>query len=82
MNCWRRSHRCSTVPLIEISDLVIAKVLAGRPKDVDDARAICRAHAARLDAGRIRRTLRLLEEALTRSDLLTAFDEIAATPRR
>jgi hypothetical protein len=66
-----------TVPLIAPSDLIIAKMLAGRPKDVDDARAIWRLHGARLDAGRIRRTLRLLEEALGQSDLVPAFDALA-----
>jgi predicted nucleotidyltransferase len=65
------------VPLIDRGDLVIAKVLAGRPKDLDDARAIWRIHGADLDAQRIRSTLRALEEALGQSDLLPAFEAIA-----
>ena len=65
------------VPLIEVGDLIITKVLAGRPKDVDDARALWRLHRERMDAARIRRTLRLLEEALSQSDLLPTFDGIA-----
>lgn len=64
------------VPLIEPSDLIIAKILAGRSKDIDDARGIRRLHGARLDAERIRRTLRLLEEALGQSDLVAAFDAL------
>lgn len=64
------------VPLIEIGDLVIAKVLAGRPKDVEDARALWRLHGPSIDAARIRHTLRLLEEALGQGDLLRAFETI------
>jgi hypothetical protein len=65
-----------TVPLIAPADLIVAKILAGRPKDIDDARAIWRLHHERLDADRIRRTLRLLEEALGQSDLVPAFDAL------
>ncbi|MBI4262814.1 MAG: nucleotidyltransferase [Acidobacteria bacterium] len=65
------------VPLIEVGDLVIAKVLAGRSKDLDDARGLWRIHRRTLDVRRIRRTLRLLEEALDQGDLLSSFNEIA-----
>lgn len=70
----------TTVPLIDREDLVIAKVLAGRPQDMEDARGIWRLHGAALDAGRIRRILRLLEKALSQSDLLSGFDAIAGSP--
>jgi hypothetical protein len=66
----------TVVPLIRLDDLIIAKVLAGRPKDVDDAANLWRLHGHELDAGRIGATLRLLEEALTQSDLLPAFESI------
>jgi hypothetical protein len=66
-----------TVPVIEAGDLVVAKVLAGRPKDLEDAGAIWRLRGQMLDAKRIRRTLRLLEDALSQSDLVPAFDAIA-----
>ena len=65
------------VPVIERSDLVIAKVLAGRPKDVDDARALWHLHASRMDERRIRHVLQLLEEALSQSDLVSSFDTIS-----
>ena len=65
-----------SVPLIDPEDLMIAKVLAGRPKDIDDARGVWRLHGRALDAGRIRRILRLLEEALSQSDLLSGFESI------
>ena len=63
-------------PIIDREDLVIAKVLAGRPKDLEDARGLWKIHGADLDATRIRRVLALLEDALAQSDLLPAFDEI------
>jgi hypothetical protein len=46
-----------TVPVIDLADLVIAKVLAGRPKDLEDVAALWRAHRDHLDTARIRRTL-------------------------
>ena len=67
------------VPVIELGDLIIAKVLAGRPKDMDDARSLWQLHGDRIDVSRIRRTLRLLEEALAQSDLVPAFDAIIRT---
>jgi len=70
------------VPLIDLSDLIVAKVLAGRPKDLDDATALWRLHGSALDADHIRRTLRLLEEALSQSDLVPAFDALAQRGRR
>ena len=66
----------TSVPLIDSDDLVIAKVLAGRPKDVEDARNLWRILGQELDADRIYRTLRLLEEALSQSDLVPSFESI------
>ena len=69
----------TTVPIIELSDLIIAKVLAGRPKDVDDARALWQLHEREVDAQRIRHILELLEEALSQSDLVSSFDVISGS---
>jgi len=66
----------TVVPLIHLEDLIVAKVLAGRPKDLDDASQLWRLRGHELDAGRIGATLRLLEEALSQSDLLPAFESI------
>ena len=65
-----------TVPMIDPEDLIIAKVLAGRPKDLEDALGLWRLRGRELDVGRIRGTLRLLEEALGQSDLLASFESI------
>lgn len=67
----------TSVPLIDLGDLVITKVLAGRSKDIDDASALWRVHGRTLDGDRIRRTLRLLEEALGQSDLVSSFERFA-----
>ena len=73
-----------SVPVIDPEDLIIAKILAGRPKDIDDADSLWRLRGHGLDAGRVRRTLGLLEEALSLSDLLPAFESIvrAGSSRR
>ena len=64
----------TTVPVISPEDLIVTKVLAGRPKDIEDVRGVLRERAESLDISRIRRTLRLLEEALAQSDLVVAFE--------
>ena len=66
----------TAVPVIDRADLIIAKILAGRSKDLDDARALWRLHGRDLDGRRIRRTLSLLEQALAQSDLVSAFDTV------
>lgn len=65
-----------SVPTLDPSDLIIAKVLAGRPKDIEDARGLWRARGNEIDAGRIESLLQLLEEALGQSDLLPAWRAI------
>lgn len=66
----------TTVPLIDPEDLIIVKVLAGRGKDMDDAKGVWRLRERDMDVERIRRILRLLEEALDRSDLVSGFESI------
>jgi hypothetical protein len=70
------------VPVACAADLVVMKVLAGRPRDLDDAIAVLRAQGDRLDAPRARATLHELERALDRRDLLAAFDRVLAQARR
>jgi hypothetical protein len=62
---WGRWYR--------FGDLLVAKILAGRPKDLEDASALWRIHGERLDVVRIEGLLQLIEEALGQSDLLPAF---------
>ena len=63
-------------------DVVVMKILAGRPKDVEDVIAILAAYDARLDAGYVRDTVRLIESALGQSDLTPAFERALESSRR
>lgn len=49
------------VPVIEMADLVMLKILASHPKD--------------LDSVRVRTVLKMLEDALGQSDLLSALEQ-------
>ena len=64
-----------TVPVIDISDLIVLKILAARPKDAEDVVTLLHTQTGTVDEGRVRRLLGLLEGALGQSDLLPAFDE-------
>lgn len=66
------------VRVIGVEDLVITKILAGRPKDLEDARLVLKRKGRSVDRRRIRAVLAELEEALDQSDLLSALDEIDA----
>jgi hypothetical protein len=62
------------VPVAAAEDIVTMKILAGRPKDLEDVAAIARARS--LDAARVRSTLCLLEQALDRRDLVPEFERL------
>lgn len=70
------------IPVASVEDIIVMKVLAGRPKDTDDVVAIATSHGDALDAGYVRRTLQDLEEALSQSDLLPAFEQALHKARR
>jgi hypothetical protein len=72
----------SRVPVASAEDVIEMKVLAGRPKDLDDVRAIASAKADALDLAVIRETLGLLEGALDQSDLLPAFEQLVTSRRK
>ena len=64
------------VPFISPEDLIVTKLLAGRPKDLEDVRGILSAQAGHLDIVAIRRLLGMLEDALGVSDLRPAFEAL------
>jgi len=64
----------TVVPVISPEDLIATKLLAGRPKDLDDIRGILRERRATIDVELVRSTLALIETALAQSDLLPAFE--------
>lgn len=70
------------VPVVCAEDLVAMKVLVGRPRDLDDVATIARVHCADLDLEKIRDTLRLLERALDRRDLVSELERVVAAARR
>jgi hypothetical protein len=70
------------VPVAAPDDLVVMKVLAGRPQDLEDVVAILAAQGPRVDLERATATLRLLQEALDRRDLLPRLEEAHAAASR
>jgi hypothetical protein len=66
----------TSIPVISPEDLIVTKVLAGRPKDMEDVRSITHQRRMSLDVERIRSVLGLLENALDRSDLLPEFEKV------
>ena len=62
------------VPVISPEDLIATKILAGRPKDMEDVRGILHERLPDLDIELVRSTLALLEDALGQSDLLPVFE--------
>lgn len=58
-------------------DLIVMKILAGRPKDLEDVRAVVAALGTQLDRDYIGKTLTMLEQALSQSDLLPAWRSCA-----
>ena len=62
--------------LAAVEDLVTMKVLAGRPTDLNDVEGMLRARRDEIDLDHVRRTLAVLEAALSRSDLLPRLEQI------
>lgn len=70
------------VPVVAADDLLAMKILAGRPKDLEDALAVVRVQGGALDLGRARTTLGMLERALDRRDLQPALEAVLERARR
>ena len=68
------------VPFISPEDLLAIKILAGRPKDLDDVRGILEKQESSLDNARVLDILRQFEAALDRSDLVSTFETISTSP--
>jgi hypothetical protein len=72
----------TAVPVISPEDLIVTKVLAGRPKDLEDVRGILIERLGQLDLAAIRSTLASVEAALGQSDLQPAFEAELARAQR
>lgn len=71
-----------SIPTACAEDIVAMKILAGRPKDIEDAVAVLVARRDAVQLDLIRDTLSLLEAALGQSDLIPAFEEALTQSRR
>jgi hypothetical protein len=78
----RRTIGGIEIPVVGAEDLVAMKVLAGRSKDLEDAAAVIRARGRTLDLELVRTTLRLLEQALDRGDLLPELERVRTRAAR
>ena len=56
------------IPVLSVEHLIVTKVLAGRPRDLEDVRELVLRHTA-VDHERIEATLKEVEDALGQSDL-------------
>lgn len=63
------------LPVIAPEDLLVCKLLAGRPQDLQDVEAVLAAQAG-LDLDRVREVLAMLESALARSDLRASLERL------
>lgn len=68
------------IPVIAPEHLAALKVLAGRPKDLEDVRGLIR--IASLDHVRVRETLELLERSLDQSDLVPLYERLCSEAKR
>ena len=77
-----RAHRLGghDIPVISPEHLVVTKVLAGRPKDLEDVRELLA--VARPRVRQIESLLAQLEEALGQSDLLPRFRALRSERKR
>ena len=60
------------LPVCSAEDLIIFKIVAGRPKDIEDVRSII-SHSDSLDQDKILKNLGLFEEALAENGLIDRF---------
>jgi len=66
------------IPVLSPTDLIISKMIAGRPKDLDDVTGILSARAKKwpIDVARIEQTLTEVDAALGDSDCLAQFRKL------
>ncbi len=64
------------VRVVRAEDLIIYKLIAHRPRDLDDAERLLLLHRSRIDLGRVRDVLGMLAEALEGPDRLATLHQI------
>lgn len=65
-----------TVPMIRVEHLLVTKILAARPKDLDDAREILLGRGDEIDLAAVRGLLEELEAALGQGDLVPVLERL------
>lgn len=70
------------VPVLSPENLIVTKLLASRPKDLEDVRELLANHGATLNHTRIGELLELLEEALGQSDLVSVYSRLRTEASR
>ncbi len=70
------------VPILSPEDVIITKVLAGRPQDLLDVRAVLDMRRGTLDLRRIRSILGQIDEALGDLDVAASFESLFNERRR
>jgi uncharacterized nucleotidyltransferase DUF6036 len=65
-----------SAPVISREHLIVTKLLAGRPKDLEDVRVLLQQVSPGLDLGEVRKVLHALERGLDRSDLVPLFEKL------
>jgi len=61
------------IPVLSAENLIVTKLLAARPKDLEDVRELVASRGSSLDHHRIGELLALLEQALGQSDLVPLY---------
>lgn len=70
------------IPVLSPENLIVTKLLAARPKDLEDVRELIASRGTSLDHRRIHKLLSLLEHALGQSDLVPLYQRLRDEARR
>jgi len=71
-----------SVPVIAPDDLIVTKLLAGRPKDLEDVRIVLAQQRSAVDLDRVRALLGQLDAALDRRDLVASLEAVVDEAKR
>jgi hypothetical protein len=71
------------IPVASATHLLVMKVLAARPKDLEDAATLLRLRSDDLDVGEAEQLVRAICDAIGEADAVVAFEKLKArAPRR
>lgn len=78
----RKRFASETIPVARPEDLLVFKLIAGRPQDIDDAGKLYDLHAARIDSKRTRQILEEFSGLLEDPRPLEMFDALRRRRRK